>query len=140
MGGRLPLRVSRDRVVPAASLSTSAMPLEEEVNSGRQHARLLRLDANHCASSWLWLSRGGGLRRCGLSSADYSAVTMVRYASAFALRATADRSLTHNLHSRPRLFPRRFLVLFRFQPERAAGESCGVEIALGADALEIQQD
>ena len=37
------------------------------------------------------------------------------------------------------LFPRRFLfAAFRFQPERAAGETGRVEIALRADALEIQ--
>src|SRR6478735_8805543 len=37
------------------------------------------------------------------------------------------------------LFPRCFLLAaFHLQPQRAAGESGGVEIALGADALEIQ--
>ena len=37
------------------------------------------------------------------------------------------------------LFPRRFLfAAFHFQPQRAARESGGVEIALGADALEVQ--
>jgi hypothetical protein len=37
------------------------------------------------------------------------------------------------------LFPRRFLFgAFRFQPERAAAESGRVEIALRADALEVE--
>ena len=37
------------------------------------------------------------------------------------------------------LFPRRLLLAtFRLQPERAAREARGVEIALGADALEVQ--
>ena len=37
------------------------------------------------------------------------------------------------------LLPRRLLfAAIHFEPERAAGEACGVEIALGADALEVQ--
>jgi hypothetical protein len=38
-----------------------------------------------------------------------------------------------------RLLPRRFLfAAFHFKPERAAREAGGVEIALGADSLEVQ--
>jgi hypothetical protein len=37
------------------------------------------------------------------------------------------------------LLPRRFLFgAFDLEPERAAGEAGGVEIALGADTLEVQ--